>query len=55
MTLHQVLLMLQPANHTTGFGPLGSWGNNNNNNNNYYYNNYKNNNNNNIIILPSHL
>ena len=51
INIHQVLLMLQPANHTTGFRPRGCWSNNNNNNNNY------NNNNNNIIIiiLPSHL
>ena len=29
VTIHSVLLVLQPANHNAGIRPCGSWGNNN--------------------------
>ena len=29
VTIHSVLLVLQPTNHNAGIRPCGSWGNNN--------------------------
>ena len=29
VTIHQVLLVLQPANHNAGISPCGCWSNNN--------------------------